>query len=163
MANAPMIGLMRTGAGFMISTTTEAIDAHCARRKRYRIAAKKPCGSAPRGTQKVWTPIYRNGSDGRPSRLALMPLGAGIRERCARDRSPPGPRRRKAARFTRARRAGLPARAPDCAIRRQQWSPYNVKMLGLVPDHDSTLSAHTCACFLGRNRQNPHFRTKIHT
>ena len=40
-----------------------------------------------------------------------MPLGAGIYERCARDRSPPGPRRRKAARFTRARRAGLPARA----------------------------------------------------
>jgi hypothetical protein len=64
---------------------------------------------------KVCTPIYRNDSGGRPSRLALMPLGAGICERCARDRSPRGPRRREAARFTRARRAGAPARAPHFA------------------------------------------------
>ena len=57
--------------------------------------------------------VNRNDSSGRPSRLASMPLGAGICGRCARDRSPSGPRRRKAARFTRARRAGSPARAPD--------------------------------------------------
>ncbi len=112
MANAPMIGLGHTGADFMIGTTTDAIHAHCARRTRYRVATTKPCRSARRATLKVCTPICRNGSDGRPSRLALMPLGAGIRERCARDRSPPGPRRREAARFTRARRAGSPARAP---------------------------------------------------
>lgn len=59
------------------------------------------------GLLKVWTPIYRDDSGGRRSQLALMPLGAGIRERRARDRSPPGPRRHKAARFTRARRGGF--------------------------------------------------------
>lgn len=61
---------------------------------------------------RVCAPIDHNGSDRSPSRLVLMPLGAGICERCARDRSPPGPRRRKAARLARARRAGSPARAP---------------------------------------------------
>lgn len=121
MTNATMIGLRRAGAGLMIGTTTDAIHAHCELRTRSRIAATKPCGSARRGIPKVCTPIYRNDSGGRPSRLALMSRGAGIRERCARDRSPPGPRRRKAARFTRARRAVSPARAPHFAPRRVTW------------------------------------------
>ena len=118
MANVPMSGPMRTGAGFMIRTMTDAIHAHCARRTRYRMAATKPCGSARQGMLKVCTPIYPNDSGGRPSRPALMPLGAGICEHCARDRSPPGPRRGEAARFTRARRAGLTARAPSLNTRR---------------------------------------------
>jgi hypothetical protein len=45
---------------------------------RYRIAGTKPCGSARRGMLKVCTRIYRNDSDGRSSRLALMALGTGI-------------------------------------------------------------------------------------
>lgn len=80
------------------------------RRKAVRVSAA--------GLLKVCTPIYRGDSGGRRSQIALMPLGAGIRERCARDRSPPGPRHRRAARFTRARRAGLPARAPHFALRK---------------------------------------------
>jgi len=78
-AKATTIGLGPTGAGLKIGTTTGAIHARRLRRKRYRITATKPCGSARRGMLKVCTKIYRNDSDGRPSRASLMPFGAGIR------------------------------------------------------------------------------------
>lgn len=113
MANAPMSGAdayrfrlhdrHNDGRNACSLRAADAIPNH--RHKAVRVSAA--------GLLKVCTPIYRGDSGGRRSQLALMPLAAGIRERCARDRSPPGPRRREAARFTRARRAGLPARAPD--------------------------------------------------
>lgn len=70
MANAPMIGLMRTGIGLTIGTTTDAIHARRAQRTRSRTAATKPCGTARRGMLKACTPIYRNDPGGRLSRLA---------------------------------------------------------------------------------------------
>jgi hypothetical protein len=121
MANATVAGLGSFLADVMIETTTNTIHARRLRRTRHRIAATKPCGSPRRGRvlkERVCTPICRSDSDRSPSRPALMPLGAGVSERCARDRSPPGPRRREAARFTRARRAGSPARAPSLYMRR---------------------------------------------
>lgn len=66
MANAPMIGLMRIGAGLMIGTTTDAIHAHYAAdaipnssHEAVRISAA--------GLLKVRTPIYRKDSGGRRS------------------------------------------------------------------------------------------------
>ena len=116
MANATMAGLGSFLACVMIDTTTDTFDARRLRRKRYRLAAAKPRRGLPRRgrvlKERVCKPICRSDSDWSP-RPVVMPLGAGTSERCARDRNPPGPRRRKVARLTRARRAGSPARAPS--------------------------------------------------
>lgn len=74
MANAPMSGPMRTGAGVMMGTTTGAIHVHCVRRTRHRIASHEVVRISTAGLLKVCTPIYRNDSDGRSSRLASMVL-----------------------------------------------------------------------------------------